>query len=82
MAGGILIDAGVQGNQILSQRAIYALAPAIRSRLNGLFIAASFVGASVGSVVAGAVFARFGWSGVSLLGAACPLAALLLWARE
>ena len=82
VVGGILIDAGVQCNQILSQRAIYALAPAIRSRLNGLFIAASFIGASIGSLLAGAVFAHFGWSGVVVLGALCPGVALLLWVRE
>ena len=82
VAGGILIDAGVQGNQILSQRAIYALAPAIRSRLNGLFIAASFIAASCGSIAAGAIFVHFGWQGVAVAGAACPVVALLIWSEE
>ena len=80
--GAVLIDAGVQGNQIISQRAIYGLAPAIRSRLNGLFIACSFIAASLGSLLAGAVFAHFGWRGVAAMGAVCPVLALAVWVQE
>ena len=80
--GAVLIDAGVQGNQIISQRAIYGLAPEIRSRLNGLFIACSFVAAALGSLLAGAVFAHYGWLGVAVMGALCPVVALAFWVQE
>ncbi|OYL20337.1 MFS transporter, partial [Streptococcus pneumoniae] len=42
VAAAILLDMGVSANLVLSQRAIFSLAPEIRSRLNGLFMAIFF----------------------------------------
>lgn len=48
-------------NSVLGQRAIYALGHAVRSRLNGLYMATFFVGGAFGSAVGGRSYARGGW---------------------
>ena len=82
LAGGVLLDAGVQGNQVVSQRAIYALGVEARSLLNGLYIAIFFVGGAAGSAIASLAFASGGWARVSWIGLAFPLIALAAYATE
>lgn len=82
LAGAILLDAGVQGNQVASQRVIYALGDKARSRLNGLYIATFFVGGAVGSSIASLAFAVGGWERVSWIGLVFPVITLTLFARE
>jgi predicted MFS family arabinose efflux permease len=75
-AAGVLLDSGVQANLVFSQRAIYGLAPDMRSRLNGVFMAIFFVGGAVGSAVVSPVLARFGWAGICAVGVLAPVLAL------
>jgi predicted MFS family arabinose efflux permease len=82
VAAGLLVDGAVQANQVVGQRAIYALGAQARSRLNGLYVALFFVGGAAGSAVASLVYALGGWSWVSWVGFAFPLAALALFATE
>jgi predicted MFS family arabinose efflux permease len=82
IAGAVLIDLGVQTTMVLGQRIIFALNPAERGRLNTLYIATLFAGGAVGSAVSGFAYARAGWDGVVIFGAALPLAALLCWLSE
>ncbi len=72
----MLLDAGVQTSLIVGQRAIYAEAAELRSRLNGLFIAMFFVGGAAGSAVTGALLLHGGWSGLCDVGVVLPLLAL------
>lgn len=81
-AAGILLDFGVQSNMVLGQRAIYALAPEARGRLNGLYVASAFAGGAVGSAIASATFARGGWDLVSWVGFAFPVVALAVYSTE
>jgi predicted MFS family arabinose efflux permease len=76
-AAGVLLDAGVQANLVFSQRAIYALAPEMRSRLNGVFMAIFFAGGAAASALVSPVLTRFGWPGICGLGVLLPLLALL-----
>jgi predicted MFS family arabinose efflux permease len=78
----ILLDFAVSANLVFGQRAIYALGPQERGRLNGLFMASFFAGGAIASAVSGWCFARFGWIGVSAIGAALPLLALAYWTTE
>ncbi len=82
ISGAILIDLAVQTSLVLGQRAIFALNPAERSRLNTLFMATFFVGGAIASAVAAALYAHFGWIGVACFGVALPLAAFGLWLTE
>jgi predicted MFS family arabinose efflux permease len=78
----ILLDMGVSANLVTGQRAIFALAPEIRSRLNGLYMALFFMGGALGSSLGGWMFAAHGWHGVLLTGLAFPLIALGVFASE
>ena len=82
LAAGVILDAGVQGAQIVSLRAIQAINPQTRSRLNGLYIAIFFAGGAAGSAVTSLAFATGGWPLVSWIGLAFPLAAAAIYATE
>src|SRR5205807_1453584 len=58
----LILDAAVQVCQVLSLRSIYMLAPDLRGRLNGLFIAFAFLCGALGSGLAAAVYTLRGWS--------------------
>jgi predicted MFS family arabinose efflux permease len=79
---GALLDFGVQGNFVLGARAIFALGPESRSRLNGLYMATFFAAGAVGSALGGWAFAYGGWPLASWIGLALPVAALLALATE
>jgi len=78
----LLLDAAVQICQVLSLRSIYTLAPALRGRLNGLFVAFAFLGGATGSGFAPAVYALRGWTAVGGLGALFIVAALAKYRSE
>jgi predicted MFS family arabinose efflux permease len=81
-AAGIVLDFGVQTNLVVGQRAIFALSPAIRSRLNGLYMACFFMGGAIGSALASPAFQIGGWRLVSWIGMALPMLALAALATE
>lgn len=72
----IVLDFGVSANMTLGQRAIFALGPEFRSRLNGLYMASFFIGGAIGSAVGGWAYAQGGWTLASWIGFALPVAAL------
>jgi predicted MFS family arabinose efflux permease len=78
----IILDMAVAANLVLGQRAIFALAAEVRSRLNGMFFALFFVGGAVGSALGAWVLARHGWQAALLTGMAFPAAALAYWIGE
>jgi predicted MFS family arabinose efflux permease len=78
----IVLDMGVAASLVLGQRAIFTLAPEVRSRLNGMYIALFFAGGALGSAIGGLIFARFGWHAVLLAGMAFPGLALVYWLTE
>jgi predicted MFS family arabinose efflux permease len=82
IACAILLDFAVSSNLVFSQRAIYSLRPEQRSRVNGLFMATFFAGGAISSALSGWCFLRFGWTGVSAVGVALPIAALLYLLTE
>jgi predicted MFS family arabinose efflux permease len=82
VAAGIVLDLGVQANLVLGQRTIFALGAHVRSRLNALYMAIFFFGGAVGSSIASIAFTRGGWTLVSAVGLAFPVAALLYYATE
>nr|MDH3076206.1 MFS transporter [Bacillus velezensis] len=82
VAAAILLDMGVSANLVLSQRAIFSLAPEFRDRLNGLFMAIFFLGGAVGSSIGGWAYASGGWSITLWIGIAFPVIALLYFNTE
>jgi predicted MFS family arabinose efflux permease len=79
---GILLDFGVQANLVFGQRSIFTLGTHIRSRLNGLYMATFFAGGALGSAITSLCFTGGGWTLVSGVGTAFPLAALAFYATE
>ncbi len=73
---GIVLDGAVQTSLVLGQRSIYILAPELRSRMNGVFMAIFFFGGAAGSAVTGLLLAHVGWGGLCAAGALLPLLAL------
>jgi predicted MFS family arabinose efflux permease len=82
VVAALVLDMGVAANLVVGQRAIFALGPEARGRLNGLFLALFFLGGAFGSLVAGWAFAHGGWTATSLVGLAFPLMALAYFATD
>lgn len=80
--GVVVLDAGVQGNQVLNQSVIYSLDDEARSRLTTAYLTTTFVGGALGSGLSAVLYARAGWGGVCLAGAVIGGAGVLLWATE
>lgn len=75
---------GVQATQISNQVRIFGISDEARSRLNTIFIFATYAGGAYGSFIFAWVFQEAGWLGVSLLCLAhmIPLGFVLLWFRS
>ncbi|MEP7124090.1 MAG: MFS transporter [Byssovorax sp.] len=78
IGGTVAFDLGVQACLISHQTIVYSLDPAARSRLNAVLVSSMFLGMSAGAAIASQVLARYGWSGVMLLGAAASTLALVV----
>jgi predicted MFS family arabinose efflux permease len=81
VVGVVLLDVGAQSNHISNQARIFALAPALRSRLNTVYMTSFFAGGAAGSYLGVLAWTRAGWVGACAVGAAMTLvavAALLL----
>ncbi len=76
VAAAIAIDFGVQANLVLGFRAVFALAPEARGRLNAAYLATFFLAGAIGSAVGAWGYARGGWTLASAIGLALPLVAL------
>ncbi len=80
--GVILLDVGAQANHISNQTRIFALDPALRNRLNTVYMVSYFAGGAAGSWLGASAFARFGWGGVCATGAALGVVALVFFAAR
>ena len=76
IAAAVAIDFGVQANLVFGYRAIFALAPEARGRLNGVYLASLFGSGAVGSAAGAWAYARDGWTLACAVGVAPPLVAL------
>jgi predicted MFS family arabinose efflux permease len=82
IVGIVLLDLGVQGQHILNQSTIYALAPEARSRVTTAYMSHNFLWGAAGSAAAALTFSAGGWEAVCGLGAASSVAALVSWWDE
>ncbi len=75
--GVVLMDAGVQANQISNQTRIYGLAPSLRNRLTSVYMVCYFLGGALGSAVGSWSWSHGGWPGVCAAAGGFTVAALL-----
>lgn len=80
IVGILALDLGVQALQVTNQSLIFRASSESHSRLVGCYMMFYAVGSGTGAIAATSVYARAGWIGVCLLGAAVSAAALLFWA--
>lgn len=79
--GVVVLDFAVQAVHVTNQSLIFARRPEARSRLVGGYMVFYSAGSALGAITSTASYARFGWTGVCVAGAAFSLAALALWSR-
>ena len=72
----IVFDLGFQGALVSHQSLVYSADPSARSRLNALLFVVMFGGMASGAVLAGMLFARWGWNAVVGLAVASALVAV------
>lgn len=80
VAGVLLLDFGLQAVHVASQGLIYRVRPEAQSRLTAAYMVFYSTGSALGSSISTLVYARWAWTGVSMLGAGIAAAALLFWA--
>ncbi len=79
VVGIVLLDLAVQGVHISNQSQIYRLRPEARARLTSAYMTAYFAGGTTGSLLSVLAYDTWGWSGVSVAGAAYGVLATALW---
>ncbi|EJO28705.1 MFS transporter [Achromobacter marplatensis] len=78
--GVLILDVALQALHVTNQTMIFSISAQAHSRLVGAYMMFYAVGSGLGAIASTAVYARWGWSGVCVLGAGISLAALLFWA--
>ncbi|UHS64334.1 MFS transporter (plasmid) [Agrobacterium vaccinii] len=79
VVGVVLMDLAVQAVHVTNLSATVAFNPQKSGRLVGGYMVFYSVGSAVGAIAATTTYARFGWMGISLLGATFSAIALALW---
>lgn len=79
LLGIVLLDLGGQALHVTSQSMILR-SSAAHGRLIALYMLFYATGSGAGAIATTAIFARHGWHGVCLFGAAVSLLALMIWA--
>lgn len=78
--GVVTIDFALQSVHVANQSLIYRVRPEARSRLTAGYMIFYSIGCATGSIGSTLVYARAGWTGVCLLGAAMSAVAFFFWA--
>jgi predicted MFS family arabinose efflux permease len=75
--GVVLLDVGMQANHLTNQTVIFGLTPALRNRVNAIYMVVFFIGGAVGTTVGSLAWELARWNGVCVAGALFPLIGLL-----
>ena len=75
--GAILLDVGMQANHLTNQTVIFGLTPALRNRINAVYMVVFFIGGAVGTTLGSFAWEVARWKGVCFAGAVFSLAGLL-----
>lgn len=76
----VVLDVGVQAQNILNQNRVFQLSAEARSRRNTALITGNFIGGSIGSLGAALLWELARWNGVAIAGALLSMLGLVVWA--
>jgi predicted MFS family arabinose efflux permease len=79
IVGVIILDLAQQFGHVSNQTRIYGLVPEARSRLNMVYMTASFTGGALGSYFCTYFWHQTGWWGVCAFSIALMISALVIW---
>ena len=82
VAGLVVLDFGVQGQNVLSQHVIYGLGDENASRVTTAYVSGNFAVGAIGSAIGAAAWSAGGWAAVCACGAGIAALALAFWATE
>jgi predicted MFS family arabinose efflux permease len=82
LVGLAVLDFGVQGQNVLSQGAIYALGKETTGRVTTAYVTSNFIGGATGSAAGSIAWGAGGWGAVCGVGIAFAGIAMLLWLTE
>ena len=82
LVGLAVLDFGVQGQNVLSQGAIYALGRETTGRVTTAYVTSNFAGGAIGSAAGSLAWSTGGWDAVCGVGIAFAGIALVLWLTE
>lgn len=82
LVGLAVLDFGVQGQNVLSQGAIYALGRETTGRVTTAYVTSNFTGGAIGSAAGSLAWSTGGWGAVCGVGVAFAGIALLVWLTE
>ncbi|MFT3865502.1 MAG: MFS transporter [Solirubrobacterales bacterium] len=82
LLGLLILDFGVQGQNVLSQGAIYALGRETTGRVTTAYVISNFVGGAIGSAAGSIAWSAGGWLAVCAVGVAFAAIAMLAWLTE
>ena len=82
LLGVLLMDLGVQSGHVANQAWIYGLSPAMRSRLNSVYMTCYFIGGSLGTFLGALAWQLVGWWGVCGFATAVLALGLGVYARN
>jgi predicted MFS family arabinose efflux permease len=82
IVGLVLLDFGVQAQNVLSQGVIYALGRETTGRVTTAYVTSNFTGGAIGSASGAIAWSAGGWLPVCAVGFAIAATALLAWLTE
>lgn len=82
LVGLAVLDFGVQGQNVLSQGAIYALGRETTGRVTTAYVTSNFTGGAIGSAAGSIAWSAGGWGAVCGVGITLAAIAMLVWLTE
>jgi predicted MFS family arabinose efflux permease len=82
LLGLVMLDFGVQGQNVLSQGAIYSLGKETTGRVTTAYVTSNFTGGAIGSAAGSIAWTAGGWLPVCCVGIAFAATAMLAWLTE
>lgn len=78
----VTLDAAVQTNQVVSRRTVFATTPAIRGRVNAIYMTTTFIGGALGSLAGTLTYQSGGWTTTAITGILMGTTLLALFSLE